>query len=135
MEGEVITMQEIFRFRQSGVSNDGIVQGRFEATGIRPRFLEQVDGAWNHIVGRAVPAGREVRSMNPIWIQTLILVCVFGAVALAAETLLRAYASARAEGRAINLRLTLIGSGRTHGETMNILRRATARSQRGFRRS
>ncbi len=42
MEGEVITMQEIFRFRQSGVSSDGIVQGRFEATGIRPRFLEQV---------------------------------------------------------------------------------------------
>jgi pilus assembly protein CpaF len=42
MEGEVITMQEIFRFKQTGVSNDGIVQGRFEATGIRPRFLEQV---------------------------------------------------------------------------------------------
>ena len=42
MEGEVITMQEIFRFRQTGVGPDGIVQGRFEATGIRPRFLEQV---------------------------------------------------------------------------------------------
>jgi pilus assembly protein CpaF len=42
MEGEVITMQEIFRFRQTGISADGIVQGRFEATGIRPRFLEQV---------------------------------------------------------------------------------------------
>jgi pilus assembly protein CpaF len=42
MEGDVITMQEIFRFRQTGVSNDGIVQGRFEAPGIRPRFLEQV---------------------------------------------------------------------------------------------
>ncbi|HXG81912.1 MAG TPA: CpaF family protein [Sphingomicrobium sp.] len=42
MEGDVITMQEIFRFRQTGVSADGIVQGRFEATGIRPRFLEQV---------------------------------------------------------------------------------------------
>lgn len=42
MEGEVITMQEIFRFRQSGVGADGLVQGRFEATGIRPRFLEQV---------------------------------------------------------------------------------------------
>src|SRR5437764_8746825 len=41
MEGEVITMQEIFRFRQSGVGSDGVVQGRFEATGIRPRFLEQ----------------------------------------------------------------------------------------------
>jgi len=42
MEGDVITMQEIFRFRQTGVSADGMVQGRFEATGIRPRFLEQV---------------------------------------------------------------------------------------------
>jgi pilus assembly protein CpaF len=41
MEGEVVTMQEIFRFRQSGVSPDGIVQGKFEATGIRPRFLDQ----------------------------------------------------------------------------------------------
>ena len=42
MEGEIITMQEIFRYRQTGVSADGVVQGRFEATGIRPRFLEQV---------------------------------------------------------------------------------------------
>jgi pilus assembly protein CpaF len=42
MEGEVVTMQEIFRYRQTGMSADGIVQGRFEATGIRPRFLEQV---------------------------------------------------------------------------------------------
>ena len=42
MEGEVITMQEIFRFRQTGMSAEGVVQGRFEATGIRPRFLEQV---------------------------------------------------------------------------------------------
>ncbi len=42
MEGDVITMQEIFRFRQTGVSTDGMVQGRFEASGIRPRFLEHV---------------------------------------------------------------------------------------------
>ena len=42
MEGEVITMQEIFRFRQTGVSADGQVLGKFEATGIRPRFVEQV---------------------------------------------------------------------------------------------
>jgi pilus assembly protein CpaF len=42
MEGEVITMQEIFRFRQTGMSGDGVAQGRFEATGIRPRFLDQV---------------------------------------------------------------------------------------------
>jgi pilus assembly protein CpaF len=42
MEGEVITMQEIFRFRQTGVSADAQVLGKFEATGIRPRFVEQV---------------------------------------------------------------------------------------------
>ena len=42
MEGEVVTMQEIFRFRQTGMTADGVVQGRFEATGIRPRFLDQV---------------------------------------------------------------------------------------------
>jgi pilus assembly protein CpaF len=42
MEGDVITMQEIFRYRQTGVGPDGMVQGRFEATGIRPRFLDQV---------------------------------------------------------------------------------------------
>lgn len=40
MEGDVVTMQEIFRFRQSGMSADGQVQGKFEATGIRPRFLD-----------------------------------------------------------------------------------------------
>ena len=40
MEGEVVTMQEIFRFRQTGTSSEGQVQGRFEATGIRPRFMD-----------------------------------------------------------------------------------------------
>ena len=42
MEGEVVTMQEIFRFRQTGVSSEGQVLGKFEATGIRPKFIEQV---------------------------------------------------------------------------------------------
>lgn len=40
MEGDVVTMQEIFRFRQTGTDGDGQVQGRFEATGIRPRFMD-----------------------------------------------------------------------------------------------
>jgi pilus assembly protein CpaF len=42
MEGEVVTMQEIFRFRQSGMTAEGQVIGKFEATGIRPRFIDQV---------------------------------------------------------------------------------------------
>ena len=43
MEGEVVTMQEIFRYRQTGVGGDGQILGRFEATGIRPRFLDHVE--------------------------------------------------------------------------------------------
>jgi pilus assembly protein CpaF len=45
MEGDVVTMQEIFRYRQTGRSAEGEVIGRFEATGIRPRFL---DDAMSH---------------------------------------------------------------------------------------
>jgi pilus assembly protein CpaF len=40
MEGDTITMQEIFRFRQTGVGAEGQIEGRFEATGIRPRFMD-----------------------------------------------------------------------------------------------
>lgn len=43
MEGDVVKMQEIFRFRQTGVSVTGTAQGRFEATGIRPHFLDQCE--------------------------------------------------------------------------------------------
>ncbi len=39
MEGETITMQEIFRFTMTGRAEDGTVLGHFEATGIRPQFL------------------------------------------------------------------------------------------------
>ncbi|MFK4793816.1 CpaF family protein [Sphingobium sp. ZW T5_29] len=39
MEGEVITMQEIFRFKMTGREEDGMVRGHFEATGIRPKFM------------------------------------------------------------------------------------------------
>ena len=42
MEGDVISMQEIFRFEQTGVGPDGAVQGRFSATGVRPRFTERL---------------------------------------------------------------------------------------------
>ena len=42
MEGDVVTMQEIFSFRQTGVGPDGMVLGHFRATGIRPRFLERL---------------------------------------------------------------------------------------------
>lgn len=42
MEGDVITMQEIFRFDQTGIAPDGHVQGRFVASGIRPKFVQRL---------------------------------------------------------------------------------------------
>ena len=42
MEGETITMQEIFLYERSGVDKDGQVLGRFRPTGIRPRFAERL---------------------------------------------------------------------------------------------
>ncbi|HEX8922858.1 MAG TPA: CpaF family protein [Pyrinomonadaceae bacterium] len=42
MEGDMITMQEIFQFERTGIDPAGKVIGRFRATGIRPRFAEKL---------------------------------------------------------------------------------------------
>jgi pilus assembly protein CpaF len=42
MEGEVITMQDIFVFERQGIGEDGEVLGRFRSTGIRPRFSDRL---------------------------------------------------------------------------------------------
>ena len=42
MEGETITMQEIFLFERTGIDSQGQVIGRFRPTGIRPRFAERL---------------------------------------------------------------------------------------------
>lgn len=45
MEGETITMQEIFRFNITGRAEDGTVLGQFESTGIRPKFMSDTKAA------------------------------------------------------------------------------------------
>jgi len=42
MEQDTVTMQEIFRFEQTGLDSSHQVQGRFIATGVRPRFMEKL---------------------------------------------------------------------------------------------
>jgi pilus assembly protein CpaF len=42
MEGDVITLQDIFVFEKRGLNPDGRVVGRFAATGIRPKFYEKL---------------------------------------------------------------------------------------------
>lgn len=42
MEGDTITMQEIFQYERTGVDTHGQIVGRFRPTGIRPRFAERL---------------------------------------------------------------------------------------------
>ncbi len=51
MEGEVITMQDVFRFHQTGVDEHGNVIGDIVPTGIRPKFAEQLT-----LAGLTLPA-------------------------------------------------------------------------------
>ena len=52
MEGDIITMQDIYLFEQSGVDEKGKVVGRFKATGIRPKFMDKFEAS-----GIKVPPG------------------------------------------------------------------------------
>ena len=94
MEGDVITMQEIFVFEKIGVTQDGKVIGRFRATGVRPKVLRAAAG-----VGHP-PAGRHVRRRDGGAVMLLALL-VFLIVTV---TVLGAYAAvtylARPDGAA-----------------------------------
>jgi pilus assembly protein CpaF len=51
MEGEIITMQEVFRYHRRGIATDGTVIGGFESTGVRPTFMERL-----RLAGAEIPA-------------------------------------------------------------------------------
>jgi pilus assembly protein CpaF len=42
MEGDLITLQELFTFQQTGLDANRKVKGRFKATGVRPKFAERL---------------------------------------------------------------------------------------------
>ena len=124
MEGEVITMQEIFRFRQTGRSEEGGVIGLFEATGIRPKFCEHLETHGIHLPPDLFgPTGSSAHDRE--FLRALILVMVFVAVLLGVEVLLRNARAARGATNAINRRLALIARGISRDEVMVKLRRPT----------
>jgi len=45
MEQDVIIMQEIFRYKQLGIDQNGRCYGQFEATGVRPTFVQRLEAA------------------------------------------------------------------------------------------
>jgi tight adherence protein B len=70
--------------------------------------------------------------MNPAWIHALVLVCVFGAVVLAAEVLIRRLASDRSESQAIHWRLKVIGRSGSRSDQANLLRRSGSSVPKGL---
>jgi pilus assembly protein CpaF len=42
MEGDIVTMSEIFRFERTGIDKDGNISGSFSASGVVPKFREQL---------------------------------------------------------------------------------------------
>jgi pilus assembly protein CpaF len=61
MEGDVITMQEIFLFEKLGVTQDGKVIGRFRATGVRPKCCERLKASGIHLPPDMFEGVTEVR--------------------------------------------------------------------------
>ncbi len=61
MEGDVITMQEIFMFEKMGMTQDGKVIGRFKATGVRPKVAERLKMAGIHLPSDMFEGMTEVR--------------------------------------------------------------------------
>ena len=61
MEGDIITMQEIFMFEKLGVTQDGKVIGRFRATGVRPKCCERLKASGIHLPGDMFEGVTEVR--------------------------------------------------------------------------
>jgi pilus assembly protein CpaF len=52
MEGETIVMQDIFKFVQDGIGENGKAYGHFESTGVRPKCIEQLESS-----GVRLPSG------------------------------------------------------------------------------
>jgi pilus assembly protein CpaF len=61
MEGDVITMQEIFCFEKLGITQDGKVIGRFRATGVRPKVCERLKASGIHLPPDMFEGVTEVR--------------------------------------------------------------------------
>ncbi len=61
MEGDVITMQEIFMFEKAGVTQEGKVVGRFRATGVRPKACDRLKASGIHLPPDMFEGVTEVR--------------------------------------------------------------------------
>ena len=79
MEGDVITMQEVFRYQRTGLGQDNRIVGHFTATGIRSHFSERF-----RMWGYPLPA--EISSVGAVSVDPQL--AIYGAILLAVPLLL-----------------------------------------------
>jgi pilus assembly protein CpaF len=63
MEGDIITMHDLFVFKQTGVNKHRVAEGYFSTTGVRPQCLEQLSSAGEEVPNemfeqRILPVGQ-----------------------------------------------------------------------------
>ena len=120
MEGEVITLQDIFSFRQTGVDDDGSVKGHFQASGVRPRFQERLRSRGIHICRSrcSIPAAARhgVSAWSTPWTYlSCSPSCLFIAVVLGVEGWLsRLGVEAQRRSQRLAARLRAIGGAPRH---------------------
>jgi pilus assembly protein CpaF len=59
MEGDIITMADLFLFKQTGVGTDGTVQGTMDPTGLRPMFTPRLEAAGYKLAPEIFGAGNK----------------------------------------------------------------------------
>src|SRR5207245_1961679 len=76
LEGDIIQMQEIYRFVRDSTGEDGTVHGHFQATGIRPRFLSDLVAKGIVIPGSYFDPNKPLLHRCPsIWIPPIWSIC------------------------------------------------------------
>jgi pilus assembly protein CpaF len=60
MEGDVITMSDIFKFELAGYENTRAI-GELRPTGLRPRFMDKIEAAGIHLPPSVFGMGQRMR--------------------------------------------------------------------------
>jgi pilus assembly protein CpaF len=60
MEGDVITLTDIFQYEQTGF-DEGKIIGQFRATGLRPKFMDKIEASGIHLPASIFGVGKRQR--------------------------------------------------------------------------
>ena len=110
MEGDVITMQEIFRYQRTGLTPDNKILGHFTATGIRANYSDRFR-MWGYDLPADIFEPR-AGSLMPISPEPLIYGAIFVAVLLLVEGIyLTVFGRSISLSRRVNRRLEMLDKG------------------------